>query len=85
MQMRKVTFGGANSLDNFIARTNDDVSWLQWNKEVTAISKEFWKTIDTVVMASLCSLCLWGEDCRLANSPQTFDSLSSVSNPVRPP
>jgi len=50
MQMRKVTFGGANSLDNFIARTNDDVSWLKWNKEVTAISKEFWKTIDTVVM-----------------------------------
>jgi hypothetical protein len=25
MRMRKVTFGGANSLDNFIARTNDDV------------------------------------------------------------
>ena len=52
MQMRKVTFGGANSLDNFIARTNDDVSWLKWNKEVTAISKEFWKTIDTVVMTT---------------------------------
>ena len=50
MQMRKVTFGGANSLDNFIARTNDDVGWLLWNKEVTAISTKFWKTIDTVVM-----------------------------------
>ena len=50
MKMRKVTFGGANSLDNFIARTNDDVGWLRWNKEVTAISTKFWKTIDTVVM-----------------------------------
>ena len=48
--MRKVTFGGANSLDNFIARKNDEVDWLMWNKEVEAISREFWKTIDTVVM-----------------------------------
>ena len=50
VQMRRVTFGGANSLDNFIARKNDDVDWLLWNKEVTAISREFWRTIDTVVM-----------------------------------
>lgn len=48
--MRKVTFGGANSLDNFIARKNDEVDWLIWDPEVAAIFKEFWKTIDTVVM-----------------------------------
>src|SRR5688572_14837199 len=48
--MRKVTFGGANSLDNFIARTDDSVDWLKWNQEVTAIMDAFWKTIDTVVM-----------------------------------
>lgn len=48
--MRKVTFGGANSLDNFIARKDDAVDWLMWNKEVGAIMKDYWKTIDTVVM-----------------------------------
>jgi dihydrofolate reductase len=48
--MRKVTFGGANSLDNFFARKNDAVDWLQWSPEVAAISGEYWKTIDTVVM-----------------------------------
>ena len=48
--MRTVTFGGANSLDNFIARKNDEVDWLMWDKEVGAISSKFWKTIDTVVM-----------------------------------
>jgi dihydrofolate reductase len=48
--MRKVTFGGANSLDNFIARKDDAVDWLLWNNEVTEIMKDFWKTIDTVVM-----------------------------------
>lgn len=48
--MRKVTYGGANSLDNFIARKDDAVDWLLWTKEVNAILKDYWKTIDTVVM-----------------------------------
>jgi len=49
-KMRKVTFGVANSLDNFIARTDHAVDWLVWDDEVAAITAEFWKTIDTVVM-----------------------------------
>jgi len=48
--MRKVTFGGANSLDNFIARKDDAVDWILWDKEVNSIMQEFWTTIDTVVM-----------------------------------
>jgi dihydrofolate reductase len=48
--MRKVTFGGANSLDNFIARKDDAVDWLMWTREVAAIMEDYWKTIDTVVM-----------------------------------
>jgi dihydrofolate reductase len=48
--MRKVTFGVACSLDNFIARENHDVDWLTWTDEVAAITAKFWKTIDTVVM-----------------------------------
>ena len=48
--MRKVTFGGANSLDNFIARKDDAVDWLLWSKEVNEVMEAYWKTIDTVVM-----------------------------------
>ncbi|MDQ2935907.1 MAG: dihydrofolate reductase family protein [Acidobacteriota bacterium] len=48
--MRKVIFGGANSLDNFFARRDDSVDWLMWSDEVAPIMAEFWKTIDTVVM-----------------------------------
>ena len=48
--MRKVTFGGANSLDNFIARKDHAVDWLLWSTEVNSIMKGFWKTIDAVVM-----------------------------------
>jgi dihydrofolate reductase len=49
-KMRKVTFGVANSLDNFIARKDHAVDWLVWDDEVAAITAEFWPTIDTVVM-----------------------------------
>jgi dihydrofolate reductase len=48
--MRKVTFGGATSVDNFFARKDDAVDWLRWGKEVDEIVQSFWKTIDTVLM-----------------------------------
>jgi dihydrofolate reductase len=48
--VRKVTFGVANSLDNFIARTDHAVDWLLWGKEAAAVMRDYWKTIDTVVM-----------------------------------
>ena len=48
--MRKTTFGGAPSLDNYFARKNGAVDWLMWSKEATEIMGDYWKTIDTVVM-----------------------------------
>ena len=48
--MRKVIFGGAISLDNFIARKDDAVDWLLFSKDVQKIMKDMWKNIDTVVM-----------------------------------
>lgn len=48
--MRKVTFGGGSSLDNFIARPDGGVDWLLWTPEVADLTKDFWKTVDTVVM-----------------------------------
>jgi dihydrofolate reductase len=48
--MRKVTFGGGNSLDNFIARKDHATDWLSWSEEVASVTAEFWKTIDAVVM-----------------------------------
>ena len=48
--MRKVTFGGASSLDNFLARPDHAVDWLMWNSEVAKIMADYWKTIDTVLM-----------------------------------
>jgi dihydrofolate reductase len=48
--VRKVVFGGATSLDNFLARPDHAVDWLLWDDEVAAVVADFWKTIDTVLM-----------------------------------
>lgn len=48
--MRKVTFGGANSLDSFIAREDGAVDWLMWSDEAGEIMRDFWANIDTMIM-----------------------------------
>jgi dihydrofolate reductase len=48
--MRKVVFGGANSLDNYFARKDDSVDWLMWNDEVGKIMADYFKSFDTIVM-----------------------------------
>lgn len=48
--MRKVTFGGANSLDNYFARKDDGVDWLMWSDEAAEIMNNYWKSIDAILM-----------------------------------
>lgn len=48
--MRKITFGCANSLDNFIARQDGGLDWLIWSDEVMPIMNEFWTKVDTVLI-----------------------------------
>ena len=48
--MRKITFGGANSLDNYFARKDHAVDWLMWSDEAAGIMKDYWQNIDTILM-----------------------------------
>jgi dihydrofolate reductase len=48
--MRKVTFGGACSLDGYFAREDDAVDWLMWSDDVAAIVQDYWKNVDCIVM-----------------------------------
>ena len=48
--MRKIVFGGANSLDNFIARRDHAVDWLMWSDEAKELMAEFWARFDTILM-----------------------------------
>ena len=48
--MRKVTFGGANSLDNYIARPDGAYDWILWSDETAEVMKDYWQKIDTILM-----------------------------------
>jgi dihydrofolate reductase len=48
--MRKVVFGGAISLDNFLARPDGAVDWIMWSDEAAQIMKDLWPRFDTIVM-----------------------------------
>ena len=48
--MRKVIFGGANSLDNYIARADGSYDWLLWGDEVAELMKDMWSRFDCMVM-----------------------------------
>ena len=46
--MRKVIFGGANTVDNYIAGKGDSIDWIRHTNEVNDIMKDYWSRIDTV-------------------------------------
>ena len=48
--MRKVTFGGGNSLDNFISGPGEAIDWLRWSDDAAAISAASFEGVDTILM-----------------------------------
>ena len=48
--MRDIIFGGASSLDMFLARSDHGVDWLLWSEEVAEVMAKFWPTVDGVIM-----------------------------------
>ena len=47
---RSVIFGGAITLDNYLARPDHAVDWIRWSDEVTSMMADYWKTFDTILM-----------------------------------
>jgi dihydrofolate reductase len=48
--MRKVTFGGANSLDNYFTGPDEAIDWLRWSDEAASISAASFKGVDAMLM-----------------------------------
>ena len=48
--MRKVTYGGAISLDGFLAGPNEEIDWLRYSDDVAEIMKESFRGVDAMLM-----------------------------------
>jgi dihydrofolate reductase len=48
--MRTVTYGGAVSLDGFLAGTNGSIDWLHYSKDVQQVMTDYWRDVDAVLM-----------------------------------
>lgn len=48
--MRTVTYGGATSLDMFIAGPNGAVDWLVMTADAQQLLGEYWPTVDTILI-----------------------------------
>lgn len=49
-RLRTVTYGGAVSLDGFLAAADGSIDWLHFSKDVQEVMTTFWKDLDVILM-----------------------------------
>lgn len=74
--MRKVVYGGACSLDGYLAREDGAVDWLMFNDEVAELMKDSWTRFDTMLMGRKTY------EVAMANAPAGADADSGIETYV---
>ena len=82
--MRTITYGGAVSLDGFLAGVDGSMDWLHFSKDVQKIMADYWKTIDTILMGRKTYAVSAGQHRSASASMRTFvfsHSLKTIDEP----
>ncbi len=66
--MRTVTYGGAVSLDGFLAGVDGSLDWLHFSKDVQQVMTDYWKDVDTILMGRKTYAVTAGQKSGKANS-----------------
>ena len=69
--MRKITDGGAVSLDGFIAGPGESIDWLRMSEDLGAIMAESWKGVDAMLMGRL----TWEFAVRMGGGPDVSSKI----------
>lgn len=48
--MRTITYGGAVTLDGYLAGPKGEIDWIIFGKDVQEVMKDSWKGVDTILM-----------------------------------
>lgn len=48
--MRTITYGGAVSLDGYLAGADGSIDWLHFSNDVQQVMTDFWKGVDSILM-----------------------------------
>ena len=48
--MRTVTYGGAVSLDGYLAGADGAIDWLHFSRDVQQVTASYWKNVDAILM-----------------------------------
>jgi len=81
--MRTVTYGGAVSLDGFLAGVDGAIDWLHFSKDVQEVMANYWKDVDVILMGRKTYAVSVAQKPAAAKNPKAKSSESAKKPAIR--